>query len=197
MCRFIETICIENGQVLNLPRHQQRMNATRTCFFGPLPALRLEDYIRQPNNENGRIRCRVTYGQEVLDVAYFTYQVRPIQSLKLVEGDETDYRYKYADRSVLEALFAQRGEADDILIVRDGFVTDISIANIALWDGERWYTPARPLLPGTRRAELLEQGILTEKDIPVDTIWQYQKVSLLNAMLHFGEIELPCTRIWR
>ena len=97
----------------------------------------------------------------------------------------------------LDSLFTRRGEADDILIVRNGLLTDTSIANIALWDGRQWHTPTRPLLKGTRRAELLDNGILTEHDIPVEKIWTYRKIRLFNAMLHFGEIELPCADIQR
>lgn len=81
------------------------------------------------------------------------------------------------------------------LIVRNGLLTDTSIANIALWNGLHWYTPAHPLLKGTHRARLLDEGILTERDIPVEEIKQYQKICLFNAMLHFGEMELPCTQI--
>ena len=58
-----------------------------------------------------------------------------------------------------------------------------------------WYTPAQPLLKGTRRAALLDAGILTEQDIPALKIREYQKIRLFNAMLPFGKIELPCTHI--
>lgn len=196
MCRFIETICIEDGRILNLLRHQQRMNATRNYFFGPLPELQLAEYIHPVDyGGSGRIRCRVTYGQDLLNVKYLTYQIRPVNTLKLVEGNSTDYSYKYADRSALETLFAQRGDADDVLITRNGLLTDTSIANIALWDGKHWYTPALPLLAGTHRAELLDRGFLIERDIPAKMVGQYKKVRLFNAMLHFGEMELPCTNI--
>ena len=195
MCRFIETICLEAGKARHLSRHDFRMNATRKKFFGNVPDVQLKDYIVPLQTDGGRIRCRVTYAQDILDIEYFPYRIRPVHTLKLIEGSTTDYRYKYADRSALDALFAQRGKADDILIVRNGLLTDTSIANIALWDGLHWYTPAHPLLKGTHRARLLYEGILTERDIPVEEIKQYQKICLFNAMLHFGEMELPCTQI--
>ena len=49
----------------------------------------------------------------------------------MVDCDEADYRYKSADRSLLDRLFALRGAADDVLIVRRGLITDTSIANVA------------------------------------------------------------------
>ena len=197
MYLFIETICIEDGKISNLPRHQQRVDATRRRFFGQLPQMNLEEHIRNTGCGNGRIRCRVTYGTDIENIEYFPYHIRNVETLKTVECDSIEYSYKYADRSSLDALFAGRGVADDILIVRNGLLTDTSIANIALWDGRQWHTPASPLLKGTRRAELLDNGILTEHDIPVKKIWTYRKIRLFNAMLHFGEIELPCTDIQR
>lgn len=197
MCRFIETICIEDGQILNLPRHQQRVDSTRRHYFGQMPRLNLGEHIRNTGCGNGRIRCRVTYGADIQNIEYFPYHIRSVKTLKPVECDSMEYSYKYADRSALDSLFTRRGEADDILIVRNGLLTDTSIANIALWDGRQWHTPARPLLKGTRRAELLDNGILTEHDIPVEKIWTYRKIRLFNAMLHFGEIELPCADIQR
>lgn len=195
MYRFIETICIENGVAQNLFRHELRLNATRRDFFGNLTDLHLKEYISPPQTGTERIRCRVTYAQDILSIEYVPYQARPVHTLKIIEDETTDYRYKYADRSALDALFARRGTADDILIVRNGFLTDTAIANIALWDGFHWYTPAQPLLKGTRRAALLDAGILTEQDIPALKIREYQKIRLFNAMLPFGEIELPCTHI--
>ena len=195
MCRFIETICLEAGEARHLSRHDFRMNATRKEFFGNVPDAQLKDYIVPPQIDGGRISCRVTYAQDILSVEYFPYQARPVHTLKIIEDETTDYRYKYADRSALDALFARRGTADNILIVRNGFLTDTAIANIALWDGFHWYTPAQPLLKGTRRAALLDAGILTEQDIPALKIREYQKIRLFNAMLPFGEIELPCTHI--
>ena len=164
MYRFIETICIENGVAQNLFRHELRLNATRRDFFGNLTDLHLKDYISPPQTGTERIRCRVTYTQDILSVEYFPYQARPVHTLKIIEDETTDYRYKYADRSALDALFARRGTA-------------------------------QPLLKGTRRAALLDAGILTEQDIPALKIREYQKIRLFNAMLPFGEIELPCTHI--
>ncbi len=49
---------------------------------------------------------------------------------------------------------------DDILIIRDGLLTDTSICNVALWNGTSWITPARPLFSGTMRAYLLDKGLV-------------------------------------
>ena len=41
-------------------------------------------------------------------------------------------------------------EQDEILITRNGLLTDTSIANIALFNGKEWHTPKHPLLKGVQ-----------------------------------------------
>ena len=112
-----------------------------------------------------------------------------------MQADTLDYTYKSAGREPLNCLFALRGACDDILIVKQGLLTDTSIANIALSDGTHWYTPAHPLLKGTRRAALLEEGILQEKDIRPEDLPSFSTVRLFNAMIDWGELELPVRNI--
>lgn len=77
-----------------------------------------------------------------------------------------------------------------MLIVRNGRLTDTSIANVALWNGTEWHTPSFPLLKGTHRQRLLDEGRIVERDITVDDLSLYSRVRLFNAMISFGEIEI-------
>lgn len=194
MCRFIETIRLENGEVRFPEDHEKRMNATREHFWPGEPPLRLADYI-QPEPMCGRVRCRVTYGREIQRVEYFAYHPRMVRSLQCVETSGVDYHYKYADRSVLDALFARRGDADDVLLFNGGLLTDTSIANVALWNGSEWHTPEIPLLEGTHRSRLLRNGLLKPRTIRLEDLPDYQSVTLFNAMLDFGEVQLPVSAI--
>ena len=193
---FVETICVEKGKALNLKYHNDRMNRTRRAFWGnTIEEYQLENWVC-PEGRETCTRCRVLYGMYINKVEYFPYQVREVQSLKLVECDEAYYRYKSVDRSLLNRLFNQRGTADDVLVVRHGFITDTTIANVALYDGENWYTPSHPLLKGTRRQGLLDEGKISERDIQVKDIARYQKIRLFNAMIPFGRIELEICKIF-
>lgn len=91
----------------------------------------------------------------------------------------------------LNALYAQKGMADDILIVRNGYLTDTSIANVALYDGDTWFTPAHPLLRGTKRSEFLDRQLIVEKDIPQICLKDYSHIMLFNAMIDWKHIILP------
>lgn len=194
MCRYIETIRIEKGRLRNIAYHDRRMNEVRREVWGVDRSVSLETYIDASPYEE-RTRCRVTYGRDVESVEFFPYQIRPVHSLQLVRGGQIEYRRKRADRSELNALFACRGEADDVLIVRGGLLADTSIANIALGDGTGWYTPASPLLEGTQRACLLDAGMIRPLDIHADDLSRFQKIRLFNAMIDFGEIEIDCSAI--
>ena len=194
MSPFIETIRIENGRIYNLPYHNRRINETRRDVLHQTGTLDLSDYIH-PGNYRERTKCRVEYGTEILKTDYAAYHIRPVSTLRLVAGDEAVYRYKSTDRSVLNRLFASRGTADDVLVVRKGWLTDTSICNIALWNGKQWITPSKPLLAGTKRASLLEQGEIATGDIRPDDLPAYSRIRLFNAMIEFGEIELPVDKI--
>ena len=199
MCQFIETIRIENGQIHNLSYHNHRLNETRAHFFKDSQPIDLANYIKIPVAEQekdtpNRIKCRVLYAQFVEEVTYAPYRLHPVHTLKLINCNEISYSYKSTDRNLLNKLHTQCREADDILIVKSDLLTDTSIANIALFDGTHWYTPSAPLLKGTQRASLLEQGRLLEKPLTIDNLYSFQKITLFNAMIPFGEVRLPVNK---
>ena len=194
MCLFIETIHIEAGQSLRLDLHNERMNRTRQSCLGKRDELHLEEYLETAPHQV-RTKCHVAYADQILEITYDPYRIRPVHSLQLVQDDQADYTYKYSDRSCLNRAFAQRGTADDVLIVRKGVLTDTTICNIALWDGVSWWTPDQPLLSGTHRAALLATVAIRERRIHDTDLSHYSRIRLFNAMIDFGEVELPVNAI--
>lgn len=191
MYPFIETIRIEDGQVYNLAYHAERMNRTRTAFWKDVELIDMHDMI-SPQSLSGTQKCRVVYGQKIEEITYAPYQMRNIQTLRLIDADGIDYSYKSSDRNALNLLFDQRGNADDILIVKNGYLTDTSIANIALCDDSgSWFTPAHPLLRGTKRAELLDKNRIIEREIRATELGKYSHIMLFNAMIDWNKIVLP------
>lgn len=196
MCRFIETICINDGVIENLLAHNERMNNTIRVHYGSsVMPVSLEDFITAEGCK-GRTRCRVEYTSAVEKVEYFPYSIREVKSLQLVNDDMAEYSFKYADRSVLDRNFSLRDNADDVVIVRSGMLTDTSIANIALYKEGKWFTPKYPLLKGTRRARLLTEGIIEEDIIMADSLHKYEKIRLFNAMISFGEVEMDIKNVF-
>jgi 4-amino-4-deoxychorismate lyase len=188
MLRLVESIKIQDGVICNLDHHQERMDRSLNKLTGTINSLRLKDELAIPAEfSTGLFKCRVVYRNSIELIEFIPYIRRDIRTLKLIHAD-IDYSCKYEDRSSLNTLFAQRGEYDDILIIKDGLVTDTSSANIAFSDGEAWFTPSKPLLHGTKRSLLIAEKKLIERDITVDDIKNFRHASVLNAMIDPGEI---------
>jgi 4-amino-4-deoxychorismate lyase len=194
-----ETICLRAGRLLNLPYHQDRLHRTRAALWGRSDPWSLADLLPVPAGlGEGTFKCRLTYGRQVEQLDWEPYTPRPIRSLRLVHDDTLDYTYKYQDRHRLQVLLEQRGTCDDVLIVRRGLLTDTSYCNLALFDGQQWLTPAAPLLEGTQRAALLDQGLIREATIRAGDLGRYSKIKLFNAMLPWEEAPALATEqvVW-
>ncbi len=185
---LFETICIHNGSIQNLSYHQSRLDSSRSALFGEeIEELDLSSVIHPPAG-SGILKCRVVYDRVLRSVDYTPYRPRSIKRLKMVDS-QIGYAHKFTDREQIEELFERRGGADDILIVRDGLVTDTSIANIAFFNGRNWVTPKTPLLRGTTRERLVRSGFLLPRDIRRSEIQGFSKFALLNAMIGFEPVE--------
>lgn len=195
MCRLVETIKLKDGVFENIDIHNERFNNSRKSKFGVGEYLDLNEVLKSQNyNKTGLYKCRVIYNEEIVKVEFIPYVLRQVKSLKLVKAD-IDYSYKYEDRSKLNKLFEQRGNCDDILIVKNERLTDTSAANIAFFDNDRWYTPLYPLLKGSKREKLLRTKAIFEEDLKITDLNKFQKAAMFNTMVDFGEIIFPVSNI--
>ncbi len=193
---MIESLCCVDGEIKNVHYHNMRMNKSRYDLFGCKDTINIMDYIsiREPVNK-GIWKIRIRYDITIGPIEFELYTKKSIQSLKVVYDDTIDYSFKYANRSHIAKLFEERGTADDILIIKNGFVTDSSSANVVFYNRSQWITPSTPLLPGTKRAKLIDEGKIIEKNIEVNDISSFSNISLINAFLDIGDIIIPVTSI--
>lgn len=199
MSRFIETIQLLHGLLLNLEFHQIRFERSRREVLGIKNHPRLAEAITVPKGlDKGLLRCKVYYGEVIELIEFEPHLERKVNTLKLVNSDSIEYGYKYADRRELELLFHRREECDDILIVKKACISDSFYANVIFWDGFEWITPNTPLLPGTMRASLLNRGLIREEGITPDELNRFQKLKLINAMTDLEqapEIPIDCIHL--
>lgn len=181
MCLLFESIRIEQGKVLNLDYHQKRVSKSSKMILE-----------RELNNitipcDNKIYKLRISYDRmAIVGYSITEYIARNINSLSIVEVDSSfEYSLKYENRSIIDNLNSCRGNRDDILIVRNGYITDTSFSNILLFNGLDWHTPSTPLLEGTCRNRLLDESIIRCADIKLTDLKHYTKVMLINAMLDF------------
>jgi 4-amino-4-deoxychorismate lyase len=183
MCQLFETIRICNGQLIYPEWHEARMKLSLqeiSDFHGPLI---LREIVKVPDEwKTGLVQCNVTYGNEMKSVTYKPYIKRQVKSLKLIECNDIDYHLKRSDRSLLDELFSRKGDRDEIIIIKNGFITDTSISNLIFFDGKNWFTPKMHLLNGTCRQRLLKERKISEMEIRVEDFWHFPGLKLINAM---------------
>lgn len=175
---YFETIKCEDYEIFNLEYHNKRVANTIGLN------INLQEYIYALNED--LLRCKVIYNDfEIINVEYFPYKKREINTFKLIFDDEISYSKKYLNRENLDDLFLQRDNCDEIIIIKNGIVTDTSIANIAIFYENFWITSKNCLLNGTTKNRLIEEKVLIEKDISLEMLKKASKIALMNAMIGF------------
>lgn len=179
--KFIESLKLVGERFSNIELHQQRIDLT--CkVFSINSKIELKD-ISIPNFNDDLVRkCRIIYSKDDFSVSFSEYKQRKIENLKVVFDDTIDYSYKFENRDRLNSLFEDRGGCSDIIIVKNGCLTDTSFSNIVLFDGDKYFTPSSFLLNGTMRQKLLIDNIIFEKEIKLEDIHSFKKLYLINAL---------------
>ena len=96
------------------------------------------------------------YDIAIRSVEFEPYAQRKVGSLKIVDGGGIDYSPQVSRQGALSGLAGMRGDADEVIIVKDGFITDTSYSNLIFAAGDRLLTSDRPLLHGVMLSHLLE-----------------------------------------
>jgi 4-amino-4-deoxychorismate lyase len=191
MYQLVESIRLENGVFINIGFHNERMSKTLFELFGLKVEINLMGIVTVPDYAvTGVFKCRVIYDNEIRKAEFIRYSMKSVRSLKIIEDNSISYSYKFTDRTSLEKLLESKNECDDILIVKNGYITDTSSANVILKDPSGvWHTPSTFLLPGTRRASLLAEHKIRETTIRLRDIGNYTEVRPINAMIGMDDSE--------
>ena len=189
---LLESIRVElpDFEMPLLPFHQQRIQKTQMELWGTANIKDIQKAIKgsfRPEMHsvvgNNIYKCRLLYHQSgIHDIQWQPYVERQLNSLQLTPAESLEYPYKYAIRSGIDSL-KNSSSADDILMHRNGLITDTSYANVAFYNGKDWITPSRPLLMGVKRTELFEQKKIRAADICTRQLGDFSEIKLFNAMI--------------
>lgn len=195
MCQLLESISLKEGTIERLHYHQERMDRTFYSLFNKRAPFIGEILKNTLLPSSGHHKIRIIYSKNEIITEIAPWKMPDINSLRIVFSNKILYDYKYSDRSALASLFDQRQYCDDILIIKNGQVTDTSYCNVMLFDGKKWVTPMQPLLKGTVRQCLLDQCLITEDDISFTALNRYKKIKLINAMMGVDGPEISIENI--
>ncbi len=195
MFPFLETIKVQNGKAALLSYHQKRLNRTFKHFFPSEKKLDLENIFSKEekilatqNTDNQVFKCRFLYNEKSFFIELLPYSIKPISSFRLVHvGDDFSYHFKFSKRDLLNDLIVDNQE---VIIVKNGFLTDTTYANIALKQGDKWYTPSEPLLQGTKRDFLIENQLIIPKPLHINDLQNFSHIKIFNAMMESEAIAL-------
>ena len=182
-----------------LARHLHRLAESAEYFDIPLSIPDLRSLL----NAEGlmgtvplRIRLRVARDGKItlestpLDLRNASSPVRVRLAAKPVDPGDRFLYHKTTHRAVYEQAKAGVEDCDDVLLWNPaGELTESTIANIVVErNGELLTPPVRcGLLPGTYRAELLEQGNIREAILPVSELSPSDKIHLINSVRKWRE----------
>jgi len=193
MYPLFESIKIEDGQAPHLSWHQERVNRSYPQLFDSANPFLLEELLRIPEAvKSGLFKARFVYAEKEYYWEFHPYSPKKIKRLKLVEANDLDYSLKYQDRKALNELLEGKKKKTEVIILKNGFVTDSSYSNLVFRSGKSWFTSDTPLLEGTCRARLLSEGKIESINIRKEDLSQFEAAKLINAMLDISETkEIP------
>ena len=197
MFPLVETIKILNGEIYNLLYHQRRLEYSFEVYFKIKPFFLLQNVITIPEEfSKGLVKLRFLYTKDDCKLEFSNYKPRKIKTLKVIENNKICYSLKFTDRFQINSLLKQRGDYDEVLIVKNKFITDTSIANIVFYNNNEWVTPATPLLKGTCRNRLLKEGKIKEEIIQITDLYKFKSFCLINAMICGDLLPIPIGNIY-
>ncbi len=185
---LFETFRYENGQLYHLDFHLERYQRSIWEFFGkhihaPIFEEIFMQFVQyQQLPQTGLYRLRLAYNLTNFDLQIFPYERKVYRAFKPIECDDINYHLKFTDRHHLQKLLAQKDEADEVIIIKNGCVTDCTIGNLVFRSGNSWFTPNTPLLAGTQRAYLLATQQIQSVPIRQNDLNQFEEVRLINAL---------------
>ena len=187
MFPLFESICVENYQIKLSEFHQKRMDNSYLKLFNVKNKWSIKKIFESLKIEsNQKYKLRINYSQSKYSISLKKYFKKKIRSLQCLELNDYSYDLKYTDRSVIDKNNKLKSLSDDILIIKNGFVTDSSYCNIVFFDGLSWVTPKFPLLKGVQRNFLLKNKKIFKKKIKVSDISKYKSFVLINSMTEFN-----------
>ncbi len=193
---LLESIKVQHNKIYNLAYHQDRIAHGLKTIYKSSASIDFEP-IKEAISaiDAGLHKLRIVYNEIFLKYELIPYSIKRPKTLQLLTSQRVEYSHKYLDRTQLDKLYKLKRNADDILIAKNGMITDTYYCNVSLRRDGSWFTPKVPLLKGTKRQQLLDDKQLSEEMIYVDDLHQFDKIRLFNAMIEFGEIDLDIKQI--
>ena len=190
---LLETMRVEaDGTISLLARHLERLGRSAryfgyTCPADSIPAAILEEATRL--SEPAVLRLTLARdGDFQLQRKTLPTPGQPSRLVRAtfkVNSAEPLLRHKTTNRTIYDRARERYDPSTDVILINErGEITETTIANIAVLRNEQWITPKLScgLLPGTMRAQLLDEGKIIEGIIDSDDLVPGEPIRYFNAV---------------
>jgi para-aminobenzoate synthetase/4-amino-4-deoxychorismate lyase len=185
----------------HLEQHLNRLAASAEYFGFALDLRRVRvELDKLAAGSCGPVRVRLTLardGTSRLETSPLPPRAHKLRVAILedpaVDPNDVWLFHKTTLREAYQRRRALRPDADDVLLVNPlGRVTESTIANLAVYLDDVWWTPpvADGLLAGTYRAILLRDGRLRERSVTVAEVRAAHEVALVSSVRGWRPTEL-------
>ncbi len=190
---LLETLLLENGEFYLLARHLQRMKASAEYFGFTFWEQKIRDELDgvRAQRASGKWKVRLLVsrrGETHIEAQELDSPERVLRVALAPEPVNVNDRFlfhKTTNRKVYEDALASRPDCDEVILWNDsGDVTESTIANLVISIDGNLYTPPvhAGLLPGTLRAQLLEEGRVVERSIRREDLQAAAEIFLINSV---------------
>ena len=190
---LLETLRLEAGEFYLLARHLQRMKASAEYFGFSFREKEILDELARvcAQRRSGKWKVRLLVSRhgethiETQELDSLDRVLRVALAREPININDRFLFHKTTNRKLYEDALASRPDCDDVILWNDSDeVTESTIANLVVSIGGTLYTPPvhAGLLPGTLRAQLLEQGRIFERSIRRADLLAADEIFLLNSV---------------
>jgi para-aminobenzoate synthetase / 4-amino-4-deoxychorismate lyase len=181
-------------------RHLGRLAETAVYFQYPLDLTQVDEQLTalaatltRPMKVRLQLNSRGQINVEAVELGQPPSPLRVGLAPQPVASSNRWLYHKTSRREVYDAARAARPDCDEVLLWNErGELTEATTANIVLELNGEMVTPALSagLLAGTFRAELLAQGQIVERVVPVEALGESTAVYLVNSVRRWQRAEL-------
>jgi para-aminobenzoate synthetase / 4-amino-4-deoxychorismate lyase len=192
--RLLETIgWTPAGGFALLSRHLERLRQSAECFQFDCDIQAVQELLDNAVADlaaPSKVRVLVSQDGSIVCVGMHLAQAADDPLLIALAADPIDkddvfLYHKTTEREVYERARASRPDHDAVVLWnRDGDITEGTEANIVVeLEGVKGTPPiACGLLPGTLRAQLLDDGVIVERRITIAQLREASRIWLINSV---------------
>ncbi|MHB1680231.1 MAG: aminotransferase class IV [bacterium] len=201
---FKKTPVIDIGKFLPLAdaEFKKGLFKCRIVYSDKIESIEIMPYTKKNIKRLKIVRSNIYYcfknenRNAINDILYNAINNFLLEKESLKNKNLSNLEYAIKSEDVNKSENVNKNESDiEILIVKNGLITDTSYSNVILYDGKEWFTPKSFILNGVKRQYLLNTGKIKEIKITLEDLKNFEKISLINAMLEPQDIEIGIENI--